>query len=166
MHYWICDSEIVGNSDSDQVGSPQGWILVEGPDASRDDLYYDGTAIQLKPERPSDTAYWDNATNTWQEPPIPPDLPPSPNWAALGDALVADIDVITKLAVNPLFPALVGRLQTLRNGGAMGDPEPLIALWNHHSYTFSSAERKRFNDLAAQCHIPLKVATDGSLEST
>lgn len=120
------------------------------------------------PSDPLNTDYqdylaWVDAGNTPDPAPTPPELPPTPNWAALGDALVADIPILNKLAANPLFPALVGRLQTLRQGGAMGVPEPLIALWNNHSYSFSAAERKRFNDLAVANVIPLRVATDGSL---
>lgn len=165
MYYYISNNQIVGNSDSDQVGTPAGWLLVEGPYGTRDDLYYDGTAVLLKPERPTETAIWDDASHSWVEPPAPPEPVPAPNWTALGDALVADLDILNKLAANPLFPALVGRLQTLRQGGAVGDPEPLIGLWNNHSYSFTSAERKRFNDLATEHHIPLRVGTDGSLAS-
>jgi len=166
MYYWIQDNQIVGTSDSLDVGTPTGFSLVEGPDASRDDLYYDGTAIQLKPERPSDTAYWDNATNTWQEPPPPPPPPVVPNWGAMADSLVADIDILAILATNPLFPALVGRLQTLRNGAAAGDPEPLIALWNHHSYSFTEAQIDGLNQLAIDNDIPLVVSEDGTIAAT
>jgi hypothetical protein len=163
MYYWIYNGEIAGDSDSDAIQPPPGWSIAEGPDGGRDSLYYDGTAVLLKPERPTETALWDASTNSWLEPPAPPEPVPSPNWAALGDALVADIPILNKLAANPLFPALVGRLQTLRQGAAMGEPEPLIALWNNHSYSFTAAERKRFNDLATANLIPLRVSTDGSL---
>jgi hypothetical protein len=146
--------------------APGGWLAVEGPDASRDDLYYDGTAIQFKPDRPSDTSYWDHATNTWQEPPPPPPPPVLPNWGAMADSLVADIAILAILATNPLFPALVGRLQTLRNGGAMGDPEPLIALWNHHSYSFSEEQVDTINQLTAQNNIPLVLSDGGVLSPT
>lgn len=161
MYFLIYDNQISGTSTTDIA--PGGWIAVAGPDDSRDNLYYDGTAIQVKPERPSNTALWDNTTHGWVEPPAPPEPEPVPNWAALGDALVAELTILNKLAANSLFAALVGRLQTLRQGGAVGDPEPLIGLWNNHSYSFTSAERKRFNDLAIEHHIPLRVATDGSL---
>jgi len=108
---------------------------------------------------------WVNDGNTPEPAPAPPEPVPVPNWAALGDALVAELPILNKLAANPLFAALVGRLQTLRQGGAVGDPEPLIGLWNNHSYSFTSAERKQFNDLATDLHIPLRVATDGSLSA-
>jgi hypothetical protein len=160
------DNQIVGYCNDESVGTPSGFTLVEGPNTSRDDLYYDGTAIQFKPDRPSDTAYWDNTTNTWQEPPPPPPAPVLPNWGNLADRLVADIDILAILATNPLFPALVGRLQTLRNGGAMGDPEPLIALWNHHSYSFTEAQIDTLNLMAEEEHIPLVITAEGTLAAT
>jgi len=166
MYYWIAGNEIAGTSNDASVTPPTGCTLVEGPDASRDDLYYDGTAIQLKPERPSDTAYWDSITNTWQESPPPPPPPVVPNWGAMADSLVADIDILAILATNPLFPALVGRLQTLRNGAATGDPEPLIALWNHHSYSFTEAQIDGLNQLAIDNDIPLVVSEDGTIAAT
>ena len=166
MYYWIDGNEIAGISNDASVTPPTGCTLIEGPNASRDDLYYDGTAIQLKPDRPSDTAYWDNATNTWQEPPPPPLPPVLPNWGNLADRLVADIAILAILATNPLFPALVGRLQTLRNGGAMGDPEPLIALWNHHSYSFTEAQLDTLNLMAEEEHIPLMITPEGTLAAT
>ena len=165
MFYWIHDNQIAAIGNSDQIIMPDSYTCLEGPDGSLQDVYYDGTAVLLKPERPTETAIWDDASHSWVEPPAPPEPVPAPNWAALGDALVADLDILNKLAANPLFPALVGRLQTLRQGAAMGDPEPLIALWNNHSYSFTAAERKRFNDLATEHHIPLRVGTDGSLAS-
>jgi len=165
MLFYISDNQIVGTHQGEAIDPPNGWQLVAGPDDSRDNLYYDGTAVLLKPPRPSDTALWDNTTHSWVEPPAPPEPEPVPNWAALGDALVAELTILNKLAANPLFAALVGRLQTLRQGGAVGNPEPLIGLWNNHSYSFTSAERKRFNDLAIEHHIPLRVATDGSLSA-
>lgn len=158
-------NQIVGTHQGEAIDPPSGWQLVAGPDANREALYYNGTAILLRPTRPSDTATWDATTNTWVEPPAPPEPTPTPNWGGLADALVADIPILNKLAANSLFAALVGRLQTLRQGGVVGDPEPLIGLWNNHSYSFTSAERKRFNDLAIEHHIPLRVATDGSLGS-
>lgn len=160
------DNQIVGYSNTDDVGLPASCTLVEGPDASRDDLYYDGTAIQFKPERPSDTAYWDNTTNTWQEPPPPPPPPVVPNWGALADSLVADIAILAILSTNPLFPALVGRLQTLRQGGPMGDPEPLVALWNHQAYSFSEEQIDSLNQLAIDYDIPLVVSEDGTIAAT
>ena len=166
MYYWIQDNQIVGTSNSADIDAPTGFTLVEGPDGSRDTLYYDGAAIQLKPDRPSDTAYWDDATNTWQEPPPPPPPPVVPNWGALADSLVADIDILYILSANPLFPALVGRLQTLRNGGEIGDPEPLIALWNYHSYDFSEAQIDDLNQLAIDYDIPLVVSEDGTMAAT
>ena len=166
MYYWIQSDQIVGVSDSDSVGIPPTCTLVEGPGDSVHAVYYDGTAIQLKPERPSDTAYWDSATNTWQEPPPPPPPPVVPNWGAMADSLVADIDILAILATNPLFPALVGRLQTLRNGAATGDPEPLIALWNHHSYSFTEAQIDGLNQLAIDNDIPLVVSEDGTIAAT
>lgn len=164
MRYYVNESnEIMGSHEGDPITPPDGLQLIEGPDTAINALYYDGTAILPKPDRPTDTAIWDNASHSWVEPPRPPEPVPTPDWGALGDALVADIDILSKLAANPLFSALTSRLQTLRQGGAMGDPEPLIALWNNHSYSFTAAERKRFNDLAAEHHIPLRVATAGSL---
>ena len=160
------DNQIVGYCNDESVGIPSGFSLVEGPDASRDDLYYDGSAIQLKPDRPSDTAYWDNATNTWQELPPPPPPPVLPNWGNLADRLGADIAILAILATNPLFPALVGRLQTLRNGGAMGDPEPLIAFWNHHSYSFTGAQLDTLSTMAEEEHIPLMIMPEGTLAAT
>lgn len=165
MFYWIHDNQIAAIGNSDQIIMPDSYTCLEGPDGSLQDVYYDGTAVLIKPERPTETAIWDDASHSWVEPPAPPEPVPAPNWAALGDALVSDLDILNKLAANPLFPALVGRLQTLRQGAAMGDPEPLIALWNNHSYSFTTAERKRFNDLAIEHHIPLRVGTDGSLAS-
>jgi hypothetical protein len=160
------DNQIVGYCNDESVGTPSGFTLVEGPNTSRDDLYYDGTAIQFKPDRPSDTTYWDNTTNTWQEPPPPPPPPVLPNWGNLADRLVADIDILAILATNPLFPALVGRLQTLRNGGAMGDPEPLIALWNHQSYSFTEAQLDTLSAMAEDEHIPLAITAEGMLAAT
>jgi hypothetical protein len=84
----------------------------------------------------------------------------------MADSLVADIAILAILATNPLFPALVGRLQTLRNGGAMGDPEPLIALWNHHSYSFSEEQVDTINQLTAQNNIPLVLSDGGVLSPT
>lgn len=163
MFYWIQGNQIAAIGNSDQIVMPDSYTCLEGPDGSLQDVYYDGTAVLLKPERPSDTAIWDDASHSWVEPPPPPEPAPVPNWAALGDALVADLDILNKLAANPLFPALVGRLQTLRQGGATGNPEPLIALWNNHSYSLSEAECQWFNDLATQHHIPLQLEPNGTL---
>jgi hypothetical protein len=84
----------------------------------------------------------------------------------MADSLVADIDILAILATNPLFPALVGRLQTLRNGGAMGDPEPLIALWNHQAYSLSEEQIDDLNQLAIDNDIPLVVSEDGTIAAT
>lgn len=165
MYYVDETGIIVGNHEGEPINPPSGLQLIEGPEASISELYFDGTAILLKPERPSNTAIWEDTTHSWVEPPAPPEPEPVPNWAALGDALVADLAILNKLAANPLFAALVGRLQTLRQGAAVAvsDPEPLIGLWNNHSYSFTNAERTRFNDLATEHHIPLRVAADSSL---
>jgi hypothetical protein len=85
-----------------------------------------------------------------------------PNWKVLVDALIGNVDVLSILQANTLFPALIARLQTLRDGGAaMGDPEPLIALWNHHTYSFSEEQVDTLNQLAACSNIPLVLSDDG-----
>jgi hypothetical protein len=166
MQQYYVDSNthaITGLHYGDPIIPPDGWLLLEGPDGSPTDVYYDGTAIQFKPARPSETAYWDYEANSWQEPPPLPPPPVLPNWGNLGDRLVADIDILAILSANPLFPALVGRLQSLRNNGAMSDPEPLIALWNHHSYSFSEAQLDALNLMAEEEHIPLVITPEGAL---
>lgn len=167
MYYWIDqDDQIVGIADTDTIGVPASYQVLPGPGDNVHAVYYDGTAIQLKPEQPSEAAYWDSTTNTWQEPPPPPPPPVVPNWGGLADGLVADIAILSILSANPLFPALVGRLQTLRNGAPTGDPEPLIALWNHQSYSFSEEQIDSLNQLAIDNDIPLVVSEDGTMAAT
>jgi hypothetical protein len=60
----------------------------------------------------------------------------------------------------------VSRLQTLRNGAPTGDPEPLIALWNHQSYSFSEEQIDSLNQLAIDNDIPLVVSEDGTIAAT
>jgi hypothetical protein len=66
------------------------------------------------------------------------------------------------LSTNPLFSAIIGRLQTLRNSSDLiNEDEPLIALWNHHSYSFSEEQVDTINQLTAQNNIPLVLSDDG-----
>jgi hypothetical protein len=42
----------------------------------------------------------------------------------------------------------------------------LIALWNHHSYSFTEAQIDGLNQLAIDNDIPLVVSEDGTIAAT
>ncbi len=65
----ISNNQIVGFTSDENMGLPSGFSLVETPDGySVDQLYYDGSEVQIKPMKPSEASYWQESTNSWIEP--------------------------------------------------------------------------------------------------
>ena len=91
MFFLIFDNEIAGTTAQDE-GLPAGFRAVEGLDAPLENLYWDGKAIALKPQKPNAAAYWDARTKAWKIPPVASFSLPlasanSPNWNMLISSL-------------------------------------------------------------------------------
>jgi hypothetical protein len=86
----------------------------------------------------------------------------SPNWKNLVDTLIGNIEILSILQTNILFPVLIARLQTLRDSGtAIDASEPLIALWNNHEYSFIEEQVDVLNSLAIANNVPLILSNAG-----
>jgi hypothetical protein len=83
MLFLVSDGEIVGTTD--QVENlPDGYEAVSGPDLAIEQLYFDGTAIQIKPAQPSPAHFW--SEGGWRLPDVVA-IPVSENWNGLLMAL-------------------------------------------------------------------------------
>lgn len=66
MHYYILDNSVVGdNADPDNI--PNGWLIAEFDNHDTENLYYDGSSIQLKPPKISANSYWSTQDMQWLE---------------------------------------------------------------------------------------------------
>ena len=84
MQWLISENQIVGIPDPN-ITYPSGFEVVEGVEAiDRSLVYFNGTAVVFKPEKPSPGAVWNPVDNEWIEPESPPVLP---NWAGLENEL-------------------------------------------------------------------------------
>ncbi len=66
--------------------SPSGFVgraVLEGADLPIAALYFDGSAILPKPDRPSDLYEWDRQTHEWVAPQQPLPFTPQQNWEEL-----------------------------------------------------------------------------------
>lgn len=57
MLWWICDGQVVGKAIGEIV--PQNFEVVDGIDADREAVFFDGQTVKLKPPKPAIDAYWD-----------------------------------------------------------------------------------------------------------
>jgi len=82
MQYYVDSSSgaVIGVHYGEPVEPPDGWLLIEGPDGNPTDVFYDETGIQLKPEKPTVTAYWHSELKEWREPEPLPEPPKPPSW--------------------------------------------------------------------------------------
>lgn len=73
-YLWIYENQIAGDADGEipEEDWADGFKLVSAPaDLPIDTLYWDGSAVQIKPEQPSPLHYWDSSANEWLAPFVP-----------------------------------------------------------------------------------------------
>lgn len=118
--FLIHEGAIAGTTDQAE-DLPEGYSAHPGPDAPIDDLYWDGTNVILKPEKPSPTAIWNVEAHLWTEPEtfVIPSLPL--DW----DKLIAALDSSPEweraytasertLKANTAFTTLMSALTSIR----------------------------------------------------
>jgi|694.fasta_scaffold01920_18 hypothetical protein len=125
----------------------------------------DNSFIPLDPANTDYQEYliWLADGNT-PEPVVQPPEVITSNWKVLVDTIIGATDILLVLSTNPLFSAIIGRLQTLRNSSDLiNEDEPLIALWNLHDYSFSEEQVEFLNQLAIANNIPLVLSDLGKI---
>jgi hypothetical protein len=87
-YFWINDGAIAGISEDlmEPERYPQGFTLVEGPDAPAETLFWNGSEVAKKPEQPSSQHVWNFEKNDWMLPHIFQSEPIA-NWQGLADDL-------------------------------------------------------------------------------
>lgn len=118
--YLIDNLGIAGVTDQAE-NLPDGYFAHKGPDAPIEDLYWDGTDVILKPEKPSAIAIWNTEALSWEEPEafVIPSLPL--DW----DKLIAALDSSPEweraytasertLKANTAFTTLMSALTSIR----------------------------------------------------
>jgi len=91
MYYLIQNNKIVGSSLVPFNKIPHSFSIVEGPDVSVDEVYFNGIEVVAKPSKPqeenSEVSYnWDESANQWVQD-IPPSIQQTTNWDAFTEEL-------------------------------------------------------------------------------
>jgi hypothetical protein len=82
MHILIVDGAIAGITG--QVEDlPAGFMAVEAPDLPLETLFWDGAAVQIRPEQPSPLHYWNANEQAWERPTVAVGT----DWQGLTNAL-------------------------------------------------------------------------------
>jgi hypothetical protein len=85
--WWIESGQIIGLA-IEGIDAPSNFQEVEGEDADdREAVYFDGTTVLLKPERPSDHHYWNDDAQEWIEATSAIEPTNEPDWVGLVDWL-------------------------------------------------------------------------------
>jgi hypothetical protein len=170
MLIWINDNQIAGTSDFPVEPSdrPQGFNLVEyDGDRVLDQLYWDGSKVCEKPERPTDTAFWNLSEQTWQEVKIVKDNQPS--WTRLTATF--------QMPGNPLYNAVLEKIahagfttqdhwsnfKLLLSTPALQSTESLAAsiahldrLLSDAGHGLSNQDKASWNRLMEECNFPIE----------